>query len=113
MPRPDAARDHGADAEHGREVEGVRADDDADREVVLVLKERNDRRRDLGCVGGEGGEQPEERFRQAEAQPNAVEAARERRRRDKHHAIERRRGDGGAGVIGSRRPDFPAHPGER
>ena len=84
VPRADAARDDGADAEHRREVEGVRADDDPDRDGVLVLEERRDRGRDLRRVGGERGEQAEQRLGQAEPQPDAVEPPREHGRRDEH-----------------------------
>ncbi len=84
MPRPDTACDHGADAEHRSEVERVRADDDSDRDVVLVLHERRDRGRNLGRVGCQRGEQAEERLGQAEPQPHVIEPAREHRRREQH-----------------------------
>ena len=85
MPHPHASGDEGAEAEHRREVERVRADHDTDCDGVLVLDERRDRRRDLGRIGRERREQAEERLRQAEPQSDAVEALRELRGREQHH----------------------------
>ena len=86
VPRSNACRDEGAEAQHGCDVEGVRTDDDPDRDRVLVLDERRDRRRDLGRVGCERREQAEQGLRQAELEADVVEPPREDRRCDEHHA---------------------------
>jgi hypothetical protein len=92
----DVARDDGAQAEHRSEVEGVRSHDDPDRDGVLALHERRDRGGDLRRVGGQRGEEAEQRLGQAEAQADVVEPLREQRRRGQHHGDrDDEDGDGG------------------
>src|SRR5262249_46287428 len=94
-----------------REVEGVRAADDPDRDGLLVLNECGDRRGDLRCVGSERGQEPEQRFRHPEPQARLVEAPGEDCGGAEHErAGDDEAGDGGCGRHESTPTRLPGTP---
>ena len=60
------------------EIQRAGTDDDSDADTVLALGERHQRRGQLGSVGGERGEQFEQRLRKPERDTEPVQAPRER-----------------------------------
>ena len=64
---------YGRQAEQRREVEHVRADHHTGADVLVVVNERGDGGRDLGCVGRERREQAEQRLGQTQARSDALQ----------------------------------------
>ena len=69
----DAPCEQRREPDHRRQVEDVRADDDAEARLPVALDQRDDRRGDLGRVGGDGGQEADRRLGQPDPRPDVVE----------------------------------------
>src|SRR6266536_362541 len=73
-------RDHGRESEQRGDVEDVGTDHDADAGVLVAGDECGHGRRDLGSVGAEGSDDPEQRLGETEALAHPVELPRQHNR---------------------------------